>query len=219
MRIYALADIHGKEKHMAAIYAVLDAYAPDLVVAAGDLTRFLSWRTCLAQLDSLPVPVLAIRGNTDLKRTEPYMDRATNLTRLTNQPRDIQGFSFVGAGGTLVLPFASRICLDERSCLNALPSPMDENTILVVHPPPRGICDKAGGKVSVGSRNLARFIRKAGPGLVLCGHVHEQAGKAMLGNSLVVNCSMSSTSAGAIIDLKKGCTPQVKPLHPDAVQC
>ncbi len=219
MRIYAIADIHGKKNHMAAIYSVLDSFSPELVVVAGDLTHFLNYRTCLAQLDSLPVPVLAVRGNTDLRRTEAHIARANNLKLLTHKPSQIRDFSFVGSGGTFLLPFASRICLNEKKRLSTLPSPMDMDTVLVVHPPPKGICDKVGGKICVGSNNLARFIEQASPGLVLCGHVHEQPGKAMLGKSLVVNCSMSKTSAGAIIDLEKGTPPRVNLLHPDVIQC
>ena len=207
MRIYAIADIHGKKDHMKTIYSVLDSFSPELVVVAGDLTHFLNWRTCLARLDSLPVPVLAVRGNTDFRRTESHISRADNLNLLTREPHQVRGFSFVGSGGTFLLPFASRICLNEKARLATLPSPMDMDTILVVHPPPKGICDKVGGKISVGSKNLARFIKQASPGLVLCGHIHEQPGKAMLGNSLVVNCSMSKSGSGAIIDLKKGTPP------------
>jgi len=29
----------------------LDKYKPDLLVAAGDLTHFLNWRTCLSMID------------------------------------------------------------------------------------------------------------------------------------------------------------------------
>ena len=219
MRIYAIADIHGKKEHIETIYAVLEKFSPDLVVAAGDLSHFFNWRTSLAQLDSLPVPVLAVRGNTDFRRTEPHIAQAGNLDLLTHTPREINGFSFVGSGGTFLLPFASRICLNEKKRLASLPSPMDMDTILVVHPPPKGICDRVGGKISAGSKNLALFIEQASPGLVLCGHVHEQPGKAMLGNSLVVNCSMSRSGAGAVIDLEKNSPPRVNLLHPDAVRC
>ena len=93
--------------------------------------------------------------------------------------------------------------------LSALPCPMDQDGVLVVHPPPKGICDKVAKKFSAGSKNLAGFIKKASPGLVLCGHIHEQPGKAVLGSSTVVNCAMSKTNAGAVIDMEKGKKPDV----------
>ena len=146
MRIYAVADIHSKPEHMDTIFSAVDKHRPDLVVAAGDLTHFFNWRTCLSQLDSLSVPVLAIRGNTDLKRINAPMKQAANLTDLNVGPVQIRDFSFVGAEGALLLPFASKICLKEEARLEKLPA-MGPETVMVVHPPPRGILDKVGGTV------------------------------------------------------------------------
>ncbi|MCG8618979.1 MAG: metallophosphoesterase family protein [Desulfobacterales bacterium] len=218
MKIYALADIHSRPAHIATIYKVLDRFSPDLVVAAGDLTNFFNWRTGISQLDSLPVKVLAIRGNTDFKAVESGIARAGNMELLTPVPRHINGFSFTGTGGTLVLPFASRICLREKERLEMLPNPMDEETVLVVHPPPRGTLDRVAGRFSSGSTGLRTFIRQAQPGLMLCGHVHEQPGKAMIGRTTVVNCSMGKSGAGAIIHLEKGTPPLVNLLHPDTLE-
>ncbi|WDP89187.1 MAG: metallophosphoesterase family protein [Desulfobacter sp.] len=213
MRIYAVADIHGKKRHLAAIYGVLDKYAPDIIVAAGDLTSHLKYRTCLSQLDCLPVPVLAVRGNTDLKRIESRIGKARNLHLLTPAPYHAGGLSFSGVSGTLVLPLASRICLGENKLLTTLPCPMDEDSVLVAHPPPKGICDRVAGKFSVGSKNLAGFIRTAQPALALCGHIHEQPGKGRIGRTIVVNCAMGRSGIGALIDMEKGRSPHVNFLH------
>ena len=213
MRIYAVADIHGKTDRMAAIFSVVDEYRPDLLIAAGDLTHFFNWRTCLSQLDSLRVPVFAIRGNTDFKRILPYIQKARNITRLSPTPIEIQGFSLLGLCGTLVLPFASKLGLREEDRLSAFP-PMGPDSVMVVHPPPRGIQDRVGGKFNAGSRGLSRFIPHAGPGLVLCGHIHEDPGVAQLGASVVINCSMGKKSLGAVIDMEKGSAPQVNLLQP-----
>ncbi len=56
MRIYAVADIHGKQQNIAVIYQVIDQFRPDLIVAPGDLTHFFNWQTGLSQLDSLRFP-------------------------------------------------------------------------------------------------------------------------------------------------------------------
>jgi len=198
---------------MDALFSMVDRHGPDLVVVAGDLTHFFNWRTCLSQLDSLRVPVLAIRGNTDLNRICPPMQQAANITDLDACPTKIQAFSFVGVGGTLPLPFVSKICVKEEARLAQLPF-MGPDTVMVVHPPPRGVLDKVGGRFHAGSPALARFIKSAGPGLVLCGHIHDAPGIAQLGSSMVINCSMGKSSMGAIIDLEKGALPQAIVLHP-----
>jgi hypothetical protein len=218
MRIYAVADIHGKPEHMESIYGILDQYQPELMVVPGDMTHFFNWSTVLSQLDSLPVPVLAIRGNTDLKRIESRIKKAANITLLTQTSHKVKGFSFVGVSGTLPLPFANRISLNEKERLSALPCPMEPDTILVVHPPPRGACDRVGKKISVGSRHLAQFIKAASPSLVLCGHIHEDFGVKSLHQSTVVNCAIAGQGSGAIIDLEKNEAPKVNLLQPDTAQ-
>ncbi|WP_020590058.1 metallophosphoesterase family protein [Desulfobacter curvatus] len=215
MRIYAVADIHGKPGHMETIYKVLDQYQPELMVVPGDMTHFLNWSTVLSQLDSLPVPVLVIRGNTDLKRIEPRIKKAANITLLTQTPLQIKDFSFVGMSGTLPLPFVNRVGLNEKKKLADLPCPMAPDTVLVVHTPPKGACDRVGKKIHAGSRNLAGFIEAAAPSLVLCGHIHEDAGMETLHESTVVNCAIAGPGSGAIIDLEKNEPPKVNLLQSD----
>jgi Icc-related predicted phosphoesterase len=215
MRIYAVADIHGKSEHMETIYKILDLYEPELIVVPGDMTHFFNWSTVLSQLDSLPVPVLVVRGNTDLKRIEPRVKQAANITLLTETPLQIEGFSFVGTSGTLSLPFANRVGLNEKKRLAALPCPMEPDTILVVHTPPKGACDRMYKKIHAGSRNLARFIQAASPSLVLCGHIHEDFGLSLLHESTVVNCAIAGPGSGAIIDLEKNEAPVVNLLQPE----
>ena len=215
MRIYAVAGIHGKSEHMETIYRILDQYQPELMVVPGDMTHFFNWSTVLSQFDSLPVPVLVVRGNTDLKRIEPRIKKAANITLLTQKPLQVKGFSFVGISGTLPLPFANRVCLNEKQRLAALPCPMEPDTVLVVHTPPKGACDRVGKKIHAGSRNLARFIEAASPSLVLCGHVHEDFGLKTLYQSTVVNCTIAGPGSGAIIDLIKNEPPKIDLLQPN----
>lgn len=209
MRIYAVADIHGKPEHMESIYRILDQYHPQLMVVPGDITHFFNWSTVLSQLDSLPVPVLVVRGNTDFKRIEPRIKKAANITLLTETPLQVKGFSFVGISGTLPLPFANRVCLNEKKRLAALPCPMEPDTVLVVHTPPKGACDLVGKRIHAGSQNLARYIKSAAPGLVLCGHIHEDFGLKTLYQSTVVNCAIAGPGSGAVIDLEKNEHPKV----------
>ena len=96
MRIYAVAGIHGKSEHMETIYRVLDQYQPELMVVPGDMTHFFNWSTVLSQFDSLPVPVLVVRGNTDLKRIEPRIKKAANITLLTPKAPSGQRLFFCG---------------------------------------------------------------------------------------------------------------------------
>jgi len=121
-----------------------------------------------------------------------------------------QNSLFLGLNGTIPLPFASKICFKEAQCLDGIKYNITPQTILVVHPPPRGVCDKVGNRFSAGSFHLKTFIEKHPPLMVLCGHIHEQAGYQFLKNTLVVNCAMNKLYSGAIIDCCKNIPLKIK---------
>ena len=200
MRIYAVADIHGKTEKIAKIKDVILRNTPDILVIAGDITNYVSPLKTFDQLKDIPIPILGIRGNSDLKRVETLLQNQANAVLLSHVPLTYKNISFTGLSGTIPLPFLSKICFREKRLLDRLKPVTTPQTILVVHPPPRGVCDKVGNKFSAGSFKLKTFIEKYPPLMVLCGHIHEQAGYQFLKNTLVVNCAMNKTYSGAIID-------------------
>jgi uncharacterized protein len=227
MRIYAAADIHGKPEYIETLARVSKEFKPDVIVLAGDITQYFRWRSTLNQLDKIGQsepfeqtdeknrpPVLCIRGNSDFKQMETAVAKSQNLTLLGASPHRVQGIAFLGTNGTIPLPFASRICLKENQLFKTLLPGMNKQTILVTHPPPRGIRDKVGNRFSAGSQNLLNFIKTTHPALLLCGHIHEQAGMEAVHDTLVVNCAMGKDHHGAIIDLQQDTPPRVNFLQP-----
>jgi len=72
---------------------------------------------------------------------------------------------------------------------------LDKVDILLTHVPPYGVLDKVSfekapehwkGKHG-GSKDLLKYIKKKQPRLVLCGHIHEGKGEAMVGKTRVIN--------------------------------
>lgn len=200
MRIYAVADIHGKFGKIAAVKDVISQEAPDILVIAGDITNYVSPLKTLDQLADIPIPILGIRGNSDFKRVETLLRKQKNTTLLNHIPLAYQDISFLGLNGTIPLPLLSKISFRETHHLDRLKPGMTPHTILVVHPPPRGVRDKVGNRFSAGSIGLRNFIKNHPPRMVLCGHIHEQAGYHVVKDTLVVNCAMNKTVHGAIID-------------------
>ena len=204
MRLYAVADIHGRFDRMAAIKSNLETYHPNVLIAAGDITCFTRTLSFISELDDLSLPVLALRGNTDLKRVEFQFDLKENIFFLNNRDVTLQGVHFAGASGTIPVPFRSRIAFRETFIWKRLMPLMTHRTVLVAHPPPWGCLDRVAGKYHAGCKSLERFIRDCQPALLICGHIHEDVGMACLGNTLIVNCAMGSTCEGAIIDIQHG---------------
>jgi len=176
-------------------------HQPDVLIAAGDITHFTRPYPTIHQLNSMPVPVLAIRGNTDLARAEGLFERFSNISPLHLKKIILKSIHIVGLSGTLPLPFASRICLRENDTLQKIARMLKKDTVLVAHPPPWGLLDEVLGRFHAGSRGLKKIILSHQPRLVICGHIHERPGTAFIGDSQIVNCSMGRSGAGAIIDV------------------
>ena len=210
MKIYAAADIHGNIGKINKIKTVISQHAPDILVIPGDITQYFSPLKFFKQIKDIDIPILGIRGNSDLKRVESLLLEQENTTLLSHVPFTYMDTQFLGLNGTIPLPFHSKICFNETRCLNKLKHNITPETILVVHPPPRGVCDKVGNRFSAGSFQLKKFLEKHPPLMVLCGHIHEQAGYQFFNNIPVVNCAVNNKFSGAIIDYDKGMPLKIK---------
>lgn len=94
IRIYSVADIHGKCRQIKVLTCVARRYHPDLVVIAGDITGYFNWKPTLAHLahfydsgkagppgPAFP-PIFCVRGNSDFKRAESEIAQSRNIDAL-----------------------------------------------------------------------------------------------------------------------------------------
>jgi len=199
MLILAAADIHGRPERIRSIQLHTALHRPDVLVLAGDISH--RWRPArvLDPLNRLPLPVLMVRGNGDSPRLDALLADYPNLYRLHLSRQCVGGIAFVGIGGTLPLPFHSRLAIREIGMLKHASRLLTEGAVLVVHAPPYGIRDRVFGKFHAGSRAVRRLMDHDSPGLILCGHIHEQAGVEAVGETVVVNCAMGRDRAGVLI--------------------
>lgn len=202
MKIYAVADIHARQKRLNSISANVKRFSPDLLVVAGDLTSYRASSFVVRHLAELPVPVFAILGNTDRKLVGRQINRSMGISSTNRPPMIEHPLNLVGLNGTLPIPFRSRVSLRERTLLKSIARLVNQNTILVMHTPPWGILDEVMGKFHAGSKNLLEFIRSKEPMLVVCGHIHERPGVKHLGKTMVVNCTLGHGSQGALIHIQ-----------------
>mgnify|MGYP000019106808 CR=1 FL=1 len=171
MRIYALADVHGRPDRIQLVEQTTEKLRPHVVVIAGDLTHGGRGREALRLLTTLPARVLAIPGNMD----SPDVEEA-----IAHHP----GREVIVEGG---VRFGS---LQGEGC-----------DVLVSHEPPHGVLDRAWTGQHIGSRTVRELVERLRPRLVVCGHVHECPGIARLGETVVVNCTMGNDRyAGALIE-------------------
>jgi Icc-related predicted phosphoesterase len=210
MILYAVADVHGKTEYLARIEQTVWERRPDLLVVAGDVVSRRHAAETLEYLDGLSIPVLLVRGNMDPSDLDRRVEPHRNIRSLHRREIVVGGIPFAGVGGTLPVPFRSRISVRERDDLTDLAPRIRTETVLVAHPPPLGTLDRAFGLFPAGSRGLRDLVLRTGPRLLVCGHIHEAAGAARLGETLVVNAAMGRKGNGALIRLGEG-----DGLHPE----
>ncbi len=197
--LYAAADLHGRQARADIVARQAGRAEVQAVVLAGDLIHYRQGHAFLDRLAALPKPVYAVRGNSDPRWVERYKSASGRFHVLDFKRYQMDAVPLVGISGTLPIPFCSRIGWHEARRLERLSAQIDARTILVAHPPPRGICDRAVGRWHAGSRGLRRLVEKVSPAVLICGHIHEAAGIERLGQTLVVNCALGSKGQGAII--------------------
>ncbi len=199
MLIYAAADIHGHPKRFRIIKRLVDTHRPDILVLAGDISRRWQPEVMLDELNRLDLSVVVIRGNSDCRNLASLLHRFPRLRSVHLSMERFDGVEIVGVGGTLPLPFHSRLGLKETEAVGCVSGMLQAHSVLVVHPPPYGVLDRVLGKFHAGSRAVRQLVDNCSPALVICGHIHEQCGVEAIGKTIVVNCAMGRYGGGALI--------------------
>ncbi len=199
MLIYAAADIHGNAQRMRSLDRQIADHRPDILVLAGDISRRWQPEVMLAGLNRLDLPVLLVRGNSDSRKLAHLLQPFSRLRSIHLSMARIGSVEIVGIGGTLPLPFHSRIGFQETDVVTRVSGMLQSHSVLVVHPPPYGVRDRVLGKFHAGSRAVRRLVDRCSPALVVCGHIHEQSGVETIGKTTVVNCAMGRSCDGALI--------------------
>jgi Icc-related predicted phosphoesterase len=212
MRIYAVSDIHGRTEKLSKIRANVDEHNPDVLVVAGDLTSYHGYRRVVSALNEMGLPVLAVRGNSDLPIVDRLLRSFPRTDSLHLKEAVLNGVRFTGVSGAIPVPFRTRLRWIERPVIERVDVLVSAQSILVAHPPPRGTLDEVLGRFHAGCGVLKEIVLKKQPYMLLCGHIHERPGTARLGKTMVVNCNMARGRAGAMIDWEPREDPFVRML-------
>ncbi len=212
MLIYAVSDIHGNPEKLSKIRRNVVEHNPDVLVVAGDLTNYHGHRRVVSGLNDMGLPVLAVRGNSDLPVVDRLLRAFPRTGSLHLKETVLKGVRFTGVSGAIPVPFRTRLRWIERPVLEQMLGLVQGHSILVAHPPPWGTLDEVMGKFHAGCRGIEEIVRKRQPRMLICGHIHERPGTARLGKTLVINCNMGRKRAGAMIDWSASGEPGVEML-------
>jgi len=187
MKILAFVDLHGDTSFLKKIVKRAQKDDIDLVVCAGDFSVFETGAGyVLKQLNSIGKPVLLIPGNHEVPETTKMAEKEfENIIDLHEKSWQKDNYLFLGygtGGFAKTDPRFRKVAREWRRKLK------DEKIIMVLHGPPHGTkLDEVMGE-QVGNKDFTMGIKRLIPKLVICGHIHENAGKIdFIGKTQVIN--------------------------------
>ncbi len=194
MKLLAFSDLH-RDLGQAATLVEMSAEA-DVVIGAGDFASVHEGlEETIGVLAAIERPTVLVPGNNE---TEDALREAAlswpAATVLHGSGMTIDGIEFYGLGaGIPVTPWEWSFDLDDEVAAEKLAS-CPEGAVLVLHSPPQGHCDSAGGGDHFGSEALLQAIEEKRPRLSVCGHIHESWGcQSQIGDTPVHNLGPAGT--------------------------
>jgi Icc-related predicted phosphoesterase len=194
VKLLAFSDLHRDLEQGARLVEM--STEADVVIGAGD---FASMHEGLAEtvavLASIQAPTVLVPGNNET--VDALRDAVRSweaATVLHGEGTSIGGVEFFGLGaGIPVTPWDWSFDLDDDEARGML-APCPEGAVLVLHSPPKGHCDSAGGDTHFGSPALLAAIEEKRPRLAVCGHIHESWGcEGEVGHTPIRNLGPNGT--------------------------
>ena len=177
LTILAAADLHGKRQAYKSLAYHARQRDIDIVVLAGDLTRYRD--DALEEeikdiLKSIKKPVLFVMGNDDAYEWQSEYNLVNlNMKRYVYHDIPFSGYQYSNpfAGGDF-----EKTEEEQALDLIKLKELVDSDTVLVTHNPCYGILDEPDTGRHEGGRGLGELCSSLRPKYHIFGHIHESAG-------------------------------------------
>lgn len=177
MKILTFSDIHGDMQSLQRVVA----QPADIYVAAGDLSTFGRGLERAGEiLQPLGERVWVLPGNHETHEESQAFCGRYGLADFHRQVRRLGSTTWAGLGYSNPTPFDTPGEYSEEEIAEALAA-FDGLTQLhlVVHFPPHGTrLDQIAPGRHAGSRVLRKWVERAQPAFLFCGHIHECAGQS-----------------------------------------
>jgi len=185
MMLLAFVDTHGDIESLQKIKK--KSAKADIILCAGDISIFENHlKALLAELNSFNKPVLIVPGNHESEgRLRTECEHHKNLIYLHKEFYEQDNLLFAGYGGG---GFSLRDEKFERFSEKIKLKKIGKQLILLFHAPPYGNRTDLIMDEHAGNKSYRDFIHEEKPLLVICGHLHENAGvQDKIGKTVVIN--------------------------------
>src|SRR3989344_2287123 len=187
MKFLAFVDLHADKQQLKSLLDLANNNDVEFIICAGDVSQFGSGlRMVLEKFNAIKKPFYIIPGNhEDDEMMNTIVKDYPYLHNFHQKVFKIQDYVLLGhgeGGFSKEDPNFRKIARDWYGQYNG------QKIIFVTHGTPYGTkVDKVGNNY-VGNVDYRSFIERVKPKLVICGHIHETAGKEdMIGETKVVN--------------------------------
>lgn len=185
MMLLAFVDTHGDAEALRKLKK--KSLKADLVLCAGDITIFEHHlKSVIKELNSFGKPVLIIHGNHESEeRLKEECSKHRNIIFLHKNFYEKENIVFSGYGGG---GFSLRDGGFEKFAEKIKKKRESKQLVLLLHAPPYGNKTDLIMKSHAGNKSYTDFINDEKPLLVVCGHLHENAGvQDKMGKTLIIN--------------------------------
>lgn len=188
MKIFAFVDMHGSLKAMRKIKKKIKKHKPDVLVCAGDISIFGQNLDFLVHTFSrFKIPLFIVHGNhesvSEMNKSASLAKNVHFIHEKTFRYGDVMFMGYGGGGFSIVDKHFLKVAkkFDKKIKKNG-------KTVLITHGPPyKTRLDKIMDSYC-GNKSYTNFIKKSKLSLVICGHIHENAGREdHLGGTRMVN--------------------------------
>jgi uncharacterized protein len=176
MKILIFSDIHGDIRALEKIVA----QPADVYIAAGDLSNFgKGLDRCAAVLAPLSERLWVLPGNHETHEQTAAFCKQHGFVDFHRQVRTLGATHWAGLGYSNITPFDTPGEYSEEEITGALTAFDNLRPLyLVVHFPPHGTkLDEFTSGKHAGSPALRKWVERAQPRYLFCGHIHETAGR------------------------------------------
>lgn len=197
MKILAFSDLHEEEAALEGLKNIAKNY--DHVFMCGDISRsnYFAEEVLRAFPDSFIVP-----GNWDSRTVNDFF--SSKKQWLQEKRAELAGgLNAVGFGYSPPTPFGTYGELSEGEIYSRMSKlPIDRNTLLLLHCPPKGHFDNVHVVRHIGSESILKIIEEKKPLAAFFGHAHELAGTGMLGPTTLVKLPPANSMRACSLEIR-----------------
>jgi Icc-related predicted phosphoesterase len=196
MKILAFSDLHDEEAALDSLEKLAPSY--DRIFICGDITHSRSFAESV--IKSLPNSLI-IPGNWDSRIVNDYLSEKSQWLH----ERRVElgsGLNAVGFGFSPPTPFYTFGEIGEDEIYSRMSRlPIDRNTLLLLHCPPKGHFDLVHLIRRIGSASILKIIEEKKPLAAFFGHVHEHMGTEKFGPTELIKLPPANSMRAASVTI------------------